>query len=100
MSQLLEVAKEKTGFSYYRIARELKVTDQLMNNWKHDKSQPNGLNTLKLAALAGLKPDEAIKLIENGFISLSLLIVTGLTSTLAIASVLVHQVCILCKIKR
>lgn len=97
MCQLLEKAREaQGGISYYEVAKRLKVSDQLMNKWKNDKSQPNGINTLKLAEMAGVSPKEAIKLLESGFISVSLLIVTALASTLAIATGAMRIVCILC----
>lgn len=80
MCELLEKARENQGnISYYEIAKRLGISTPLMHKWKHNKSQPNGLHTLKLAELAGLEIKEAIRLVEGGFIELSLLIVTGLT---------------------
>lgn len=80
MCELLEKAREAQGnISYYEVAKRLKVSDQLMNKWKNKKSQPNGLNTLKLAEMAGVSPSEAIKLLEGGYANVSLLVVTSTT---------------------
>lgn len=97
MCKLLEKAREAQGdISYYEVAKRLGIPTALMNKWKNDKSLPNGVNTLKLADMAGVTPKEALKLLESGFGSVSLLLVTALASTLAIASGAVHLVCILC----
>lgn len=97
MCELLEKAREAQGnISYWEIARRLKVSDQVMNKWKNNKSQPNGINTLKLAEMAKLMPSEAIKLVERGYANLSILIMTAWASTLALASFLTVNKCILC----
>lgn len=79
MCELLERAREAQGnISYWEVAKRLKVSDQVMNKWKNNKSLPNGVNALKLADMARVKPAEAVKLLESGFVSLSLLIVTAM----------------------
>lgn len=79
MCQLLEKAREaQGGISYYEVAKRLGVPTALMNKWKNDKSQPNGINTLKLAEMAKVTPSEAIKLMQGGFAGVSLLIVTAM----------------------
>lgn len=98
MCKLLEIAKEKTGLSYYAIAKAINVSDQVMNKWKNDKSKPNGLHTLKLAEMAQLSTSEARHIVEGGFITLSLLKVTALSSIALLATIILRQVCILCKI--
>lgn len=88
MCELLEIARAKQGnVSYYEIAKRLKVSDQLVRKWKDNKSQPNGLNSLKLADMAGVTPKEAIKLMESGNINVSLLIMTSFATTLTAALV-------------
>lgn len=89
MCELLEIAREKQGnVSYYEMAKRLKVSDQLVRKWKENKSQPNGINTLKLADMAGVTPKEAIKLMQSGFSNVSQLTMTSFASTLALA--LIH----------
>lgn len=86
MCELLEIAREKQGnVSYYEMAKRLKVSDQLVRKWKENKSQPNGINALKLADMAGVTPKEAIKLMQSGFSSVSQLTMTSFASTLALA---------------
>lgn len=77
MCELLELAREKQGnISYYEVAKRLNVSDQLVRSWQHNKSKPNGLNTLKLADMAGVNVVKAIEIIEGGFVNVSLLGVT------------------------
>lgn len=81
MCELLEAARKAQGnISYYEVAKRLGISTPLLNRWKNNKSQPNGVNTLRLAEMAGLSPSEALKIIEGGYTHLSLLIVTALTS--------------------
>ena len=81
MCELLEAARKAQGnISYYEVAKRLGISTPLLNRWKNNKSQPNGVNTLRLAEMAGLSPSEALRLIEGGYIQLSLLIMTALTS--------------------
>lgn len=66
MCELLEKARENQGnVSYYAIAKELNVTMQIMNNWKNNKSKPNGEHTLKLVKLANLSIDDALFLVTR-----------------------------------
>lgn len=94
------MAKNKTGLSYYEIAKELDVSKELVSRWKLDKSNPNGLHTLKLAELAGVEIKEAIKLVEGGYVSVSLLFVTSSVCMLGLALLSLFNKCILCKIKQ
>ena len=48
--------------SYYEVAKRLGISMPLMNRWKNEKGQPNGINTLKLVEMAKLSPSEAIKI--------------------------------------
>ena len=99
MCELLERARQNQGnISYYEVAKRLKISSPLMTKWKNNISQPNGYNTLRLADMAGLDVKEALKLVQGGFISMSLLIMTGSFSMLAIAELMIRKVCILCKI--
>lgn len=86
MCELLEIARAKQGnVSYYEIAKRLKVSDQLVRKWKDNKSQPNGINALKLADMADVTPKEALKLMQSGYSNVSHLIVTGLFAALPLA---------------
>ena len=85
MCKLLDLAREKQETTYYGIAKMLGVSTPVLNKWIHDKSKPNGLNTLRLADLAGLSTKEAIRIVEGGFVSLPILFVTSFGSTLALA---------------
>ena len=100
MCDLLELARLKQGnISYYEIAKRLNVSDQLVRSWQHNKSKPNGINTLKLADMAGVDVVKAIKIVESGYSNVSLLGVTALLSTLGLAPFYNAAQCILCKIK-
>ena len=96
MCKLLDLAREKQETTYYGIAKMLGVSTPVLNKWIHDKSKPNGLNTLRLADLAGLSTKEAIKVVEGGFIALPLLFMTSIAgiALLALFKNSVH--CILC----
>lgn len=86
MCELLERARKAQGdISYYEVAKRLGISTPLMNKWKNNKSQPNGINTLMLADMAGLTPKEAIKLMQSGNINVSLLLMTSITANLALA---------------
>lgn len=86
MCELLELARAKQGnVSYYEMAKRLEVSDQLVRKWKENKSQPNGINTLKLADMAEVTPREAIRLMQSGFSSVSQLIMTSFAATLGLA---------------
>lgn len=96
MYQLIDIVKEKTGYSGNKIAKEINVSPELVSRWNTHKSEPNGLNTLKLMKLANLERDEIIKIYENGNITLSLLIVTGVASITLVNSIFGALHCILC----
>lgn len=86
MCELLERARKAQGdISYYEVAKRLGISTPLMNKWKNNKSQPNGINTLMLADMAGITPKEAIKLMQSGFSSVSQLIMTSFAATLGMA---------------
>ena len=100
MNKLLEMAKERTGLtSNNQVAIAMNVKPELVSTWNTNKSHPNGLNTLILADMARLSPKEAIKLLQNGYSTVSLLIVTSITSIALLASISMRAICILCKIK-
>ncbi len=110
--QLVELAKSNLKLSSdYAIANMLKVHRQMVSNWKSEKSEANALTTMKLAKAAGLTIEEAIEILEEkqpvqkrlfaqaGFTSLSLIFVTLITSSLALALFNTSTHCILCKIR-
>jgi transcriptional regulator with XRE-family HTH domain len=82
MCELLEKAKEKSGLSYYGIAKEIGASKELVSKWKLNKGKPNGEHTLALAILADVSTRDALKLLQSGYSTLSLMLVTG---TLSIA---------------
>lgn len=95
---LVKIAKEKKNISSdYKLAELLNVHRMNVANWKKGNI-PDGVTTLKLAEMAEVTPKEAIKLLEGGFVNLSLLFVTS--STLLAAWMLESSglFCILCKI--
>lgn len=101
MCQLLEKARINSKLeSYYAVGKAIGASKELVSRWKTGKSNPNGYYTLKLCELGNIETKEALKLLENGFASVSLLIVTALASTLAISTGAMRIVCILCQIKR
>lgn len=81
MCELLEIAKERTGLSYYGIAKKLEISTPLMNKWKNNKSQPNGINSMKLANMAELTTSEALKIMEKGYSKISSLIIIATISS-------------------
>lgn len=96
MCNLLREVKARTGMSGNQIAKAIGASPELVSSWNRDKTEPNGKNTLKLMKLGKIERDEAIKLFENGYISLSLLIMTASGWILALASFLTVKHCILC----
>lgn len=97
MCKLLEKAREAQGnISYYEVAKRLGVSDQLMNKWKNEKSLPNGVHTLKLTKMANLTADEALKVIEGGFVNMSLMIATALCALPFVYALHMLKDCILC----
>ena len=97
---LVKAAKAKRNIpSDNALAVLMGIDNQLMSSWKKGKTKPNGENALYLAELADLKPSDAKLLLQSGFCEVSLLGVTSIVSTLAIASDWVRVVCILCKMK-
>ncbi len=87
MCQLFKVVKEKTGMTGNQIAKAIGESPELVSRWNTGKSDPNGINTLKLMKLADLDRDEAMKLVEKGSIKVSAII------TLAFASLLLFATC-------
>ncbi|MFD0930214.1 helix-turn-helix domain-containing protein [Methylophilus glucosoxydans] len=87
MCDLLEKAREaQGGISYYELAKRLGIGTPLMNKWKNNKSQPNGLNTLKLVEMAKLTPEEAIKILEKGSMNLGVIFSVAFISLLLFAT--------------
>lgn len=87
MCELLEAARKAQGnISYYEVAKRLGISTPLLNRWKNNKGNPNGIHSLKLADMAGLTTREAIELIEGGFAEVSLLIMIATCSTLVYIS--------------
>lgn len=99
MCELLEIAREKQGnVSYYEMAKRLNVSDQLVRKWKDNKSQPNGINALKLADMAEVTPKEALKLMQSGYSTVSQLIVTSFIGIAMLALIHCDKLDVLCKI--
>lgn len=99
MNLLIETAKKKGGFlSDYQIAKAIEASPQLVSNWQKGKSKPNGLYTAKIMEVGKLDAREAIEAMENGYIDLSLLIVTGFVSIALFEPIRKALDCILCKI--
>jgi transcriptional regulator with XRE-family HTH domain len=97
MCELLERARKAQGdISYYEVAKRLGISTPLMNKWKNNKSQPNGINTLMLADMAGVTPKEALKIMQGGFSDVSLIIMTALLCNAGVAYSLISKFCILC----
>lgn len=54
---LLDAAKAAQGIgSDYRLARTLGCTDTTIHNYRHGKTHPDEVQSLQLAAMAGLNP--------------------------------------------
>lgn len=97
---LVKAAKAKRNIpSDNALAVLMGIDNQMMSNWKNGKSKPNGENALYLAELADLKPSDAKLLLQGGFCEVSLLGVTSIGCTLAIAASWVRVCCILCKME-
>lgn len=98
---LVKIAREKQNLtSDNALAMLLEIDNQKISNWKNKGQKPDGVTMLKLADKANLTPSQALKIVENGFGNVSLLAMTGLGSSLAMALLSKSLVCILCKIKR
>lgn len=97
MCKLLDLVKERAGLdSNNKVAQALKVSPELVSRWNTNKSEPNGLNTLKLMQLGNISRDEAIRLMQNGYSNVSLLLVTSLSSIALLALTKMPIFCILC----
>lgn len=60
-AKLIEAAKAKHGMpSNYRLARVLGISDNTMVNWAKGHTYPDDINTIRLAALGGFDPAEAL----------------------------------------
>ncbi|HEY0563829.1 MAG TPA: hypothetical protein VGD04_10910 [Methylophilus sp.] len=80
--EFIQIAKAKNKLtSDYAVAKLLGVTPQKLSNWKKGESEANSTHTLKILQLAGISVDDALRRIEGGFASVSLLTVTGITAT-------------------
>ena len=94
---LVNIAKEKMNLpSDNALAVVLNIDNQKISNWKNKGQNPDGITMLRLAEKAKLSPSEALNIVEKGFARVSLLAVTALVSTLALASLLKPLYCILC----
>jgi hypothetical protein len=76
-SLIEEVKKQGIYKTDNQVADALGVNRANISMWKKRGTIPNGEITLLLAALANKTPGEAYKIIRNGYIDLSLLVVTG-----------------------
>lgn len=59
-------------------------------------TKPNGEDMLKLIILGDIEPKIALQRVQEGYASLSLLIMTALTSIALLAPFVMRQHCILC----
>jgi ribosome-binding protein aMBF1 (putative translation factor) len=95
--KIVEIAKQKQGLtSDNQIAIKLNVSRSLVSGWKTGYSMPDGINTLKLTEMAGISSEEAIRIVQSGYSSVTLLIMTALGSTLAFTPIISAIRCILC----
>jgi transcriptional regulator with XRE-family HTH domain len=76
-SLIEEVKKQGIYKTDNQIADALGVNRANISMWKKRGTIPNGEITLLLAELANKTPSEAYRILRNGFVDLSLLIVTG-----------------------
>lgn len=113
---IVEIAKAKNNIdSDNAFAMKFGFRRQNVNDWKFGRSEPKGINLLKLLKAADINIDEAIvlmtdtkkPLLEAGFANIgllttisgmSLLIMSPLPYNLIGASFLIAGNCILCKI--
>ncbi len=99
MNKLIEAAKKNGGFtSDYQLAKAINASTQLISNWQRGKSKPNGLFTVEIIKAGNLKLEEAIKVMRNGYATVSILVLTALASIASLASFMMSANCILCKI--
>lgn len=59
-------------------------TRSTVSSWKQGLAKPDGETTLKLIALGKIDPNRALKLMQSGYASLSLM---AMTSTLSLAMI-------------
>jgi dihydroxyacetone kinase DhaKLM complex PTS-EIIA-like component DhaM len=98
-NELIEKAKVKQGLiSDYSIAKMLGTSPQKVSDWKRERSEANAEYTLKLLAAAEMSVKDALEIMnkQQGSAQLSLIFVTALASTLALASFFKPLHCILC----
>ena len=83
--KMVEIAKVKNNIlTDNALAVKYGFTRQNLNDWKSGRSEPKGTNLLKLMKAAELTVDDGLKIMQNGFIELSLLFVTS-TAGIALA---------------
>jgi len=71
------------------LAEILNVGRANVSAWLKERSRPDAIAVLKLAEIGNLSPKETRLILERGFSSVSLLLVTSFCSTLGLA--LVHN---------
>ena len=79
-----------------KVAEQLGVNKMNVSNWKNKGQSPDAETAFLMADLAGVTPKEALRLLQHGYANVSLLLVTALTSTLALALFVKPLHCILC----
>lgn len=63
---LIDEVKARTGLkSDYAIAKAIGASRELISRWTTGKSNPDGLNTLKLINLGNIEPSEALKIMTR-----------------------------------
>jgi transcriptional regulator with XRE-family HTH domain len=64
-ADLVDAARAGAGLpSFYRLARVLGVGDATVANWRHGRATPDDATTLRLAAMAGVDPAQALAAIH------------------------------------
>lgn len=81
-AELVRIAKYKGKFNRdTELAAALNVNKANVSSWLKG-STPNAVDALKLAKIADLNVDETLKILQGGFASVSLLIVTSVFMSL------------------
>lgn len=110
--ELIGMAKKNLKIeSDYGIAKKLGFTTQNLSDWKNKPTEASGVNLLKIIVAAGISAEEALNIMteqplrKTGFATtemmmvisgLSLVLVTDLAPTLALALTSKSLECILC----
>lgn len=59
--KLKEVAKEKKGYSLYRLAKEMNLPEQTVYSWAKGRTQPSYINLDKLCNVLECKIEDILE---------------------------------------